>query len=94
MQALTDLMASIQAAPDDDGARLVYADLLSAQSDPRGELIQLQCRLARDELTGAERTRMRTRENALLKQIEPPIAQQLAALIQAPDPYVRKHNPR
>ncbi len=38
------LWAAILAAPDEDGPRLVYGDLLLARGDPQGELIQLQCR--------------------------------------------------
>jgi uncharacterized protein (TIGR02996 family) len=33
--------------PDDDVPRLVYADWLTERGDPRGEFIQVQCRLAR-----------------------------------------------
>lgn len=40
------LLAAIVANPDDDELRLVYADALERRGDPRGELIQLQCRLA------------------------------------------------
>lgn len=36
------LLAAIYANPDDDAARLVYADLLSDLGDPRGEFIALQ----------------------------------------------------
>jgi uncharacterized protein (TIGR02996 family) len=45
--AVTDtsdaLWAAILAAPDEDGPRLVYGDLLLARGDPQGELIQIQC---------------------------------------------------
>lgn len=41
------LMAAILERPDDDDARLVYADALQARADPRGEFIALQCELAR-----------------------------------------------
>jgi len=41
------LLDAIVANPDDDEPRLVYADMLESRGDPRGELIQLQCRLAR-----------------------------------------------
>lgn len=41
-----ELLAAIIEAPDDDAPRLVYADWLQAQGDPRGEFIQLQCQLA------------------------------------------------
>ncbi|MFZ5446105.1 MAG: TIGR02996 domain-containing protein [Myxococcota bacterium] len=38
-----ELLAAILARPDDDGPRLVLADLLLEAGDPRGEFIQLQC---------------------------------------------------
>jgi uncharacterized protein (TIGR02996 family) len=40
------LLAAIVDAPDDDAARLVYADWLQSRGDPHGEFIQLQCQLA------------------------------------------------
>ncbi|MFT3698804.1 MAG: TIGR02996 domain-containing protein [Kofleriaceae bacterium] len=39
-------LEAIVAAPDDDAPRLVFADYLTEQGDPRGELIALQCQLA------------------------------------------------
>ena len=41
-----ELLAAIYARPDDDAARLVYADFLTEQGDPRGEFISLQCQAA------------------------------------------------
>jgi uncharacterized protein (TIGR02996 family) len=41
----TELLAAIQADLDDDAPRLVYADWLSERGDPRGEFIQVQCKL-------------------------------------------------
>lgn len=43
----TSLLDAIRAAPDDDGPRLVYADHLMEQGDPRGEFIAVQCALAK-----------------------------------------------
>lgn len=40
-------IAAIRSRPDDDAPRLIYADWLEEQGDVRGELIRLQCRLAR-----------------------------------------------
>lgn len=40
-------MGAILARPDDDEPRLVYADALLSRGDPRGELIGVQCELAR-----------------------------------------------
>jgi uncharacterized protein (TIGR02996 family) len=41
------MLAAIYESPDSDEPRLVYADALQERGDPRGELIALQCRLAR-----------------------------------------------
>ena len=42
MSRETELRAAIRADPEDDGPRLVYADMLAERDDPRGEFIQLQ----------------------------------------------------
>lgn len=60
-----ELLSKIIAAPDDDGPRLVLADLLSAKGDPRGEFITLQCRLAASKDDEARR-KLRIAENKLL----------------------------
>jgi uncharacterized protein (TIGR02996 family) len=44
---IAPFLLEIHATPDDDAPRLVYADWLSERGDPRGEFIQLQCRLVR-----------------------------------------------
>lgn len=54
------LLAAIYAEPTDLARRLVYADFLTEQADPRGEFISLQCRRAVDDKPSA-------RERALLK---------------------------
>lgn len=43
----TSLLDAIRASPEDDGPRLVYADHLMEQGDPRGEFIAVQCALAK-----------------------------------------------
>jgi uncharacterized protein (TIGR02996 family) len=43
------LLSAVIANPDDDTVRLVYADWLEEQGDPRAEFIRLQIALARDE---------------------------------------------
>jgi uncharacterized protein (TIGR02996 family) len=48
-----ELHAAILAAPDDDGPRLIYADWLVQEEDPRGEVIQLDFAIQR--LKGEER---------------------------------------
>ncbi len=47
-EAITELelLEAIEDNPADVGSRLVYGDLLAARGDPRGELIQLQTRMA------------------------------------------------
>lgn len=40
------LLRAVKDAPDDDTPRLVLADLLEEQGDPRGEFVRIQCRLA------------------------------------------------
>jgi uncharacterized protein (TIGR02996 family) len=44
---VSSLLAEIQASPDDDALRAVYADELLAAGDPRGELITVELALAR-----------------------------------------------
>jgi uncharacterized protein (TIGR02996 family) len=41
----THFLAAIQAAPDADAPRLVYADWLEERGEPYGEFIRVQCRL-------------------------------------------------
>lgn len=60
-----DWIADIRARPDDDAPRLVYADWLIEQGDARGELIRVQCQLAR-----AKTEALVAEEAALLKKHE------------------------
>lgn len=55
-----ELLAAVLADPSDDAPRLVLADWMTERGDPRGELISVQCQLARgaeneDELLERER---------------------------------------
>lgn len=61
------LLAAIAARPDDDAPRLVYADALLERGDPRGELIQVQCALAKLDEDDARRKALAAREAALLE---------------------------
>jgi uncharacterized protein (TIGR02996 family) len=61
------LEAAIAADFDDLATHMAYADLLSEQGDPRGELIQAQLALEDESLPAAERRKLRTRERQLLK---------------------------
>jgi uncharacterized protein (TIGR02996 family) len=51
MSAVTeeDLLALVEGYPDDDEPRLAYARVLTERSDPRGEFIKVQCKLARHD---------------------------------------------
>jgi uncharacterized protein (TIGR02996 family) len=53
------LLAAIHEHPGDDAMRLVYADWLEGQGDPRGELISLQVREARGEASPEQSKRAR-----------------------------------
>ncbi|MCX5748127.1 MAG: TIGR02996 domain-containing protein, partial [Proteobacteria bacterium] len=64
-----DFLAQIVAAPDDDAPRLVYSDWLIERGDPHGELIAIQCAIARvDAADGdaSELRRLARRETQLL----------------------------
>jgi uncharacterized protein (TIGR02996 family) len=62
----SQLLATLRAAPDDDEPRLVYADYLSERRDPRGELIIVQCRLARIAADDPERPTLEGRVRELI----------------------------
>jgi uncharacterized protein (TIGR02996 family) len=51
------LLERVLEHPDDDAARLVFADLLSEQGDPRGEFIALQCAAATGRGEAADEAR-------------------------------------
>lgn len=59
------LLDAVRAAPGDDLPRVLFGEWLSAQGDPRGELIRVQCAL-RAGLNPAERILLRQDERALL----------------------------
>src|SRR5579884_1433621 len=61
------LLREVQARPDEDWPRLVYADWLEEHGDPdRAELIRVQCRLAAMSLWHPERRGLAVREYDLL----------------------------
>jgi uncharacterized protein (TIGR02996 family) len=49
-----DFITQILTDPDDDRPRMVYADWLLREGDPRGELIAVQCTLARHASTNED----------------------------------------
>lgn len=64
-------LAAIRENPDDDTPRLMYADWLSEQGDPRGELIRLQCELAHLDSADPRRRPLTRRANGLLRRHGP-----------------------
>lgn len=77
-----DLLAAVLAAPDDDEPRLVYADFLQERGDPRGELIVVQCKVARCEHEGRTLT---AEYRALVERARELSQQQWAAFTKSPD---------
>jgi uncharacterized protein (TIGR02996 family) len=66
------LLHAIRAAPEDDTARLVYADWAEEQGDSaRAELIRVQVARARLPSWDREQVRLELRERALLSEHEP-----------------------
>lgn len=65
-----DLKSSLEdelaANPDDLATHAAYADLLSEEGDPRGELIQVQIALEDPQLAPEERQELLVRERSLL----------------------------
>ena len=55
---MSDLLARVHEAPDDDTAKLVVADALLERKDPRGEFIALQFKVWRGEATKEDRARV------------------------------------
>ena len=78
-RTLADLFAQIAAAPDDDGARMVYADALlerdaSELDRARGELIHMQLARAADRATPADADRERAMiERGVLDELAVPL---------------------
>jgi uncharacterized protein (TIGR02996 family) len=52
--------------PDDDGPRLMYADWLTEQGNPRGEFIRVQCELHTLAAADPRRAVLKERESQLL----------------------------
>jgi uncharacterized protein (TIGR02996 family) len=61
------LLRAILDKPDDDTPRLVYADWLEEQGDPRGDFIRVQVALSRLDEDAPEREQLQQRERALLE---------------------------
>ncbi|MGV3620497.1 MAG: TIGR02996 domain-containing protein [Archangium sp.] len=61
-----ELWSAVLSSPDDLDARLVYADALTEEGDPRGEFISLQCKRALERLRGKALSAAKAREAELL----------------------------
>ncbi len=68
MHTDNEFFQAVLADPDDLIPRLIYADWLDEQGDPRGEFIRVQCELADMPETAARRRALLTRESELLHQ--------------------------
>lgn len=65
------LLKTIRESPDDDTARLVYADFIEEEGDPaRAEFIRVQIALSHTEETAPERRALEDREHELLAEHE------------------------
>jgi uncharacterized protein (TIGR02996 family) len=62
----TDFLQTIILTPDDNAARLVYADWLEERGDPRGEFIRLQIERSRISRKDPRFAPLSTRESILL----------------------------
>src|SRR5262245_55108850 len=59
-------LQAIVADPEDEGVRLIYADWLEEQGNPRGEFIRLQCELEKLSADDPRRPDLEAREKQLL----------------------------
>jgi uncharacterized protein (TIGR02996 family) len=63
-------LQAIREEPEDDGLRLIYADWLEERGDPQGELIRLQCQIARLDPGASSRAELEDREREILSRYE------------------------
>lgn len=68
MVSINPFLREVIANPDDDQARLIYADYLEERGDPRGEFIRVQCELARCGLLSPLYEDLRLRAEELLEE--------------------------
>jgi uncharacterized protein (TIGR02996 family) len=66
MGAEHGFLDAIWESPDDDVPRLVYADWLEEQGNPRGQFMRIQCALARGDLEEDRRRQLERQEQELL----------------------------
>src|SRR5262249_13517425 len=77
-------LRDIQEHPDEDAPRLIFADWLEDQGDPRGEFIRVQCALAALEEGNPRRASYLRREKALLRQHRKAWLEPLRGLVKWP----------
>ncbi len=65
-QTQLGLIHSLISDPDDEAARLVYADWLEDRNDPLAELVRVQCEIRRAESDGENSEELLARERRLL----------------------------
>ena len=70
MTQLDAFLRAVKDAPDDDAPRLLLADWLEEQGDPRGEFIRLQLAPEDESRPASERRALRARESELLERHE------------------------
>jgi len=75
----------VNAHPDEDWPRLVYADWLDEQGDPRGRFIRVQCALARLAADDPRRFDLAQCEEALLDTHYPQWTESLRGLASGPE---------
>ena len=73
-------LKEISAHPDDDHPRLVFADWLEEQGDPRGEFIRLQCALAAAAPDSVERTTLEALDRQMVAELRPAMLARLQPL--------------
>lgn len=78
-----DFLRRIQARPDDDAPRLIYADYLDEHHDPRGEFVRLQCALAFLPADDPERHILSEREQMLRDEHETAWTESLHGMVSA-----------
>lgn len=73
-------LREISAHPDDDHPRLVFADWLEEQGDPRAEFIRVQCALAAASPDSAERATLEAVDRQLVAELRPAMLARLQPL--------------
>jgi carbon storage regulator CsrA len=82
------LLEAIRAAPADEVPRLIYADWLEEQGDPRGEFIRVQCALAQLPMGDPRGSALAERERALGDEHGPTWRSELPPVLRD-QPFVR-----